>query len=57
MFGITDNVAHGGPVVALLGAMNKPVLALLCMFAGAFLTAIVAVVLKKFVTKRNTAIS
>lgn len=57
MFGITDNVAHGGPVVALLGAMNKPVLALLCMFAGAFLTAVVAVMLKKFITKRNVALS
>lgn len=57
MFGITDNVAHGGPVVALLGAMNKPVLALLCMLAGAFLTAIVAVVLKKFVTKRAAVVN
>ncbi|EMA2439372.1 PTS sugar transporter subunit IIA, partial [Vibrio parahaemolyticus] len=26
-FGITNSVAHGGPVVALLGAMNHPVLA------------------------------
>ncbi len=29
-FGITNSVAHGGPVVALLGAMNHPVLALIC---------------------------
>ncbi len=34
-FGITNSVAHGGPVVALLGAMNHPVLALICMAAGA----------------------
>ncbi len=33
-FGITNSVAHGGPVVALLGAMNYPLLALLCMAAG-----------------------
>lgn len=46
-FGITDSVAHGGPVVALLGAMNKPLLALLCMACGALMTAIVCITLKK----------
>ncbi|WP_419239776.1 PTS fructose transporter subunit IIABC [Photobacterium leiognathi] len=46
-FGITNSVAHGGPVVALLGAMNKPALALLCMASGMVVTAIVAVTLKK----------
>ncbi|PSU61805.1 PTS fructose transporter subunit IIABC [Photobacterium phosphoreum] len=47
-FGITNSVAHGGPVVALLGAMNKPLLALLCMATGMVVTALVAVSLKKF---------
>ncbi|UKA29878.1 fructose-specific PTS transporter subunit EIIC [Photobacterium damselae] len=47
-FGITNSVAHGGPVVALLGAMNKPVLALICMATGAIVTALVAVSLKKY---------
>jgi PTS system fructose-specific IIC component len=47
LFGITNSVAHGGPIVALLGAMNKPLLALLCMAAGACVTAITAVALKK----------
>ncbi|HIF9106941.1 TPA: PTS fructose transporter subunit IIABC [Photobacterium damselae] len=47
-FGITNSVAHGGPVVALLGAMNKPVLALICMATGAVVTALVAVSLKKY---------
>lgn len=47
-FGITNSVAHGGPVVALLGAMNKPVLALICMATGAVITALVAVSLKKY---------
>ena len=46
-FGITNSVAHGGPVVALLGAMNKPILALLCMASGMVVTALVAVTLKK----------
>ncbi|WP_318456192.1 PTS fructose transporter subunit IIABC [Photobacterium leiognathi] len=46
-FGITNSVAHGGPVVALLGAMNKPALALLCMASGMVITALVAVTLKK----------
>ncbi|WP_315911339.1 PTS fructose transporter subunit IIABC [Vibrio parahaemolyticus] len=46
-FGITNSVAHGGPVVALLGAMNHPVLALICMAAGAVATAVTCVTLKK----------
>ncbi|HHB1574894.1 TPA: fructose-specific PTS transporter subunit EIIC, partial [Vibrio parahaemolyticus] len=46
-FGITNSVAHGGPVVALLGAMNHPVLALICMAAGATATAVTCVTLKK----------
>ncbi|WP_162048008.1 PTS fructose transporter subunit IIABC [Vibrio taketomensis] len=46
-FGITNSVAHGGPVVALLGAMNYPLLALICMAAGAAVTAVTCVSLKK----------
>lgn len=46
-FGITNSVAHGGPVVALLGAMNHPVLALICMASGAVVTAVTCVTLKK----------
>jgi PTS system fructose-specific IIC component len=46
-FGITNSVAHGGPIVALLGAMNKPLLALFCMAAGAVVTAMVCLALKK----------
>ncbi|MFA0147220.1 PTS fructose transporter subunit IIABC [Vibrio lentus] len=45
-FGITNSVAHGGPVVALLGAMNYPLLALLCMASGAGVTAVTCVALK-----------
>ncbi|WP_435234738.1 PTS fructose transporter subunit IIABC [Psychromonas sp. PT13] len=46
-FGITNSVAHGGPIVALLGAMNKPLLAILCMSAGTVVTALVCLTLKK----------
>lgn len=45
---ITDSVAHGGPVVALLGAMNHPLLALACMVMGAVVTAVTVIVLKKW---------
>ncbi|MDP2544171.1 fructose-specific PTS transporter subunit EIIC [Photobacterium damselae subsp. piscicida] len=51
-FGITNSVAHGGPVVALLGAMNKPVLALICMATGAVVTALVAVSLRNTVKQK-----
>lgn len=57
-FGITNSVAHGGPVVALLGAMNKPVMAILCMLAGSLVTAFVAISLKKMrKTRAKTAAS
>ena len=56
-FGVTDSVAHGGPVVALLGAMNKPGLALLCMLAGAVVTALVCVTLKKFRQQKVTLVT
>lgn len=46
-FGITNSVAHGGPVVVLLGAMNKPVMAIVCMVTGTVVTALVCVTLKK----------
>ncbi|ENM5766775.1 PTS sugar transporter subunit IIA [Vibrio mimicus] len=54
-FGITNSVAHGGPVVALLGAMNYPLLALICMVAGAVVTAITCVTLKKLRSQKLAA--
>ncbi|ERM56043.1 PTS fructose transporter subunit IIBC [Vibrio mimicus CAIM 1883] len=54
-FGITNSVAHGGPVVALLGAMNYPLLALICMTAGAVVTAITCVTLKKLRSQKLAA--
>ncbi len=46
-FGLTCNVAHGGPIVVLLGAFNKPLLALIAMAIGVVTTAAVAIMLKK----------
>ncbi|MGY3927573.1 PTS fructose transporter subunit IIABC [Aeromonas simiae] len=57
LLGITNSVAHGGPIVALLGAMNKPLLALLCMLTGAVITGIVAVALKKGRMSRSAALA
>ncbi|SHO55872.1 PTS fructose transporter subunit IIABC [Vibrio quintilis] len=54
-FGVTNSVAHGGPVVALLGAMNKPLLGLLCMAAGAVVTALVCITLKKMRQAKEAA--
>lgn len=54
-FGITNSVAHGGPVVALLGAMNYPLLALICMAAGAAVTAVTCVTLKKLRSQKLAA--
>ena len=53
LFGITNSVAHGGPIVALLGAVNKPLLALLCMICGAIVTGVVAVALKNCGSKER----
>ncbi|MGE6178368.1 fructose-specific PTS transporter subunit EIIC [Aeromonas salmonicida] len=53
LFGITNSVAHGGPIVALLGAVNKPLLALLCMICGAIVTGVVALALKKLRVKKT----
>ncbi|OAN10898.1 PTS fructose transporter subunit IIC [Photobacterium jeanii] len=56
-FGITNSVAHGGPVVALLGAMNHPLLALICMAAGATVTALTCVALKKMRKAKLVAVT
>ena len=57
LFGITNSVAHGGPIVALLGAMNKPLLALLCMATGALVTGVSAVALKKWRLGRGAPVA
>ncbi|HEH9431219.1 TPA: PTS sugar transporter subunit IIA [Aeromonas sobria] len=57
LLGITNSVAHGGPIVALLGAVNKPLLALLCMVCGAIVTGVVAVALKKLRVKKSDEVT
>lgn len=51
--GITNSVAHGGPILLLLGVLNKPFLAILCMLAGTLTTAVVAITLKNYRIKRE----
>lgn len=54
-FGLRNTVAHGGPIVALLGALNYPLLALLAMLIGSLVTAFVAIAIKRIMLrKRNT---
>jgi len=53
LFGLTNSVAHGGPIVVLLGALNKPFLALLAMLIGSIVTAVVALALKRFFTRKQ----
>lgn len=53
LFGITDSVAHGGPIVLILGAVNKPFMGLICMAAGTVVTAIVCMTLKRLRLKQK----
>ncbi|GBU11224.1 PTS fructose transporter subunit IIC [Erysipelotrichaceae bacterium] len=52
-FMITTNVPHGGPIVTILGVVNKPIIALLCMIAGGAVTGLVATVLRKQLDKKR----
>lgn len=52
---INNQVAHGGPIVAVIGAMNKPLLALLIMLIGALITAFAAIFMKNLFLKKQTA--
>ncbi len=53
LFGITDSVAHGGPIVLILGAVNKPFMGLICMAAGTVVAAIVCLTLKRLRLKQK----
>lgn len=46
LFGVTCSVAHGGPIILLLGAVNKPFLGLLAMILGAVTTAAISLGIK-----------
>ena len=52
---INNQVAHGGPIVAAIGAINKPLLALLIMLIGALVTAFTAIFMKNLFLKKHMA--
>lgn len=54
LFGITDSVAHGGPIVLLLGVVNKPILGLLAMVTGTIVTALLTLTLKRIRLNKKT---
>lgn len=47
VFGITDVVPHGGPIVGILGATNNLLLFLVCIAVGTVITALLVSALKK----------
>ena len=53
-FGLRNTVAHGGPIVALLGALNYPLLALLAMLIGSLVTAFIAIAIKRIMLRKRT---
>lgn len=57
LFGITNTVAHGGPIVLILGVVNKPLLGLLCMITGSVITAVITIALKKAKLNKEKLVS
>lgn len=47
IFGITDNVPHGGPIVGVLGATNNFLMFLVCIAAGTIVAAMLCIALKR----------
>jgi PTS system fructose-specific IIC component len=52
---VGDRVAHGGPIVAVLGAVDNVLMFILAIVAGAFVTAILVNILKKDVAVMETS--
>lgn len=48
IFELHNNVAHGGPIIVLLGGFDKPLMALVAMACGVVTTAVIAIALKRF---------
>lgn len=55
LFGITNTVAHGGPIVLILGVVNKPFMALLAMVIGTIVTAFLTLFIKRLMLSRRKA--
>jgi PTS system fructose-specific IIC component len=47
VFGLHCNVAHGGPIIVLLGGFDQPLMALIAMSGGIITTATIAIALKR----------
>ena len=52
LFGVTDSVPHGGPIVAVFGAVSGVPMYFLALIVGAIVTALVAVLLLGISTRR-----
>jgi len=57
MFGVGNNVAHGGPIVGLLGAIDGVVWYFIAIAAGSLVTALVANALKKDIEVEQVAVA
>ncbi|MDM5190838.1 PTS fructose transporter subunit IIABC [Bacillus sp. DX4.1] len=51
---VGDRVAHGGPIVAVLGAVDNVLMFFIAVIAGSFVTALLVNVLKKDIAKVDT---
>ncbi|KGP71934.1 PTS fructose transporter subunit IIABC [Pontibacillus yanchengensis] len=51
--GVGDRVAHGGPIVGVLGAVDNVFMFFVAIAVGSLVTAFTAILLKKDVTKRE----
>lgn len=55
LFGITNTVAHGGPIVLILGVVNKPVMAFMAMLVGSVVTAFLTLFIKRLMLNKRKA--
>ncbi|QRG78098.1 fructose-specific PTS transporter subunit EIIC [Citrobacter sp. R56] len=54
VFSLHCNVAHGGPIIVLLGGFDQPLMALIAMGSGIITTAAIAIALKRLrMTKKQ----
>jgi len=57
LFGITNSVPHGGPIVGILGATNNLLMFLVCIAVGTVVSSLMCVALKrKKVSKESKAV-
>ena len=54
MFGIKNLIVKGGPIPALIGGINHPLIYFICIFIGAAVTALCVIVLKVISKSRKS---